>query len=83
MSKNIENRATTYGSFTEIPGNMGRVNIDSEWVMENVARYKELGHTLENCDKELTSVVSNEQFIWASAEMEAQFHKDIATFFEQ
>lgn len=72
-----------YGFFPEIPGNTGRVEIDSDWVRENVAEYKKLGKTLESCDADLTVVVSDELFFWETPEMKAKFHEDIAAFFAQ
>ncbi len=85
MKNNIGNceAAVVYGFYPEIPGNSAKINIDSNWVMENVAEYKKLGHTVEKCEKELTSVVTTELFHWTSPEMEAKFHEDIRAFFAQ
>lgn len=84
MNMNIGNsESTVYGFYPEIPGDTSRINIDSDWVKENVAEYKKLGHSVEKCESELTSVVNTELFQWASPEMEAKFHKDIRAFFAQ
>lgn len=90
MSKDIRNHETVntiYGFFPEIPGNSGRIDIHSAWIRENVTEYKRLGKSLEECDRELTSVISraidNELFLWAGPDMEALFHEDIEKFFNQ
>ena len=84
MKMNINNRATTvYGFFPEIPGNIGRVEIDSAWVKENVTRYKELGKSLEKCKDDLSVVVKDDQFHWTTAEMQERFIEDIERFFAE
>lgn len=72
-----------YGFFPEIPGNTVRIEIDSDWVRENVVEYKKLGKTVETCDAEFTVVVSDNLFFWETPEMEAKFHEHIARFFAQ
>ena len=83
INGNNQVKNTVYGFFPEIQGNAGRIDIHSEWIRENVTEYKKLGRSLEECDHDLTSVVSNDLFLWNSPEMELQFHEDIAKFFAQ
>ena len=85
MNNNFGNHETNviYGFYPEIPGNSGRVDIHSEWVLENVNEYKRHGKSLEECDRELTSILDPELFLWTTPEMEKLFHEDIKRFFNQ
>lgn len=80
---NHETVNTVYGFYPEIPGNSGRIDIHSEWVLENVNEYKRHGKSLEECDRELTSILDPELFLWTTPEMEKLFHEDIKRFFNQ
>lgn len=86
----VNNQATNntvYGFFPEIQGNSGRIDIHTEWVLENVTEYKRLGKSLEECDHDLTEVLTKaadaDLFFWRTPEMEAVFHEDIAKLFAQ
>ena len=82
-NKNIENSNANkiYGFFPEVSSYLCRVDIDSNWVKENVNTYKHLGFDHDKCHADLSTVVNHPTFHWTSPEMKNEFFKDIKSYF--